>query len=52
MRMLHDLDGQEVNEVLRPDLQRIYEDEPQDVALPETSDLNDIIPFIFGGRCW
>lgn len=52
MKALHDLDAQQVNDILRPDLQRVHEDEPQNAALPELPDLNARIRYIFGGRGW
>ena len=53
MKALHDLDGQQVNETLRPDLQRVHEDEPApQQAIPELPDLNARIRYIFGGQGW
>ena len=48
MKALHELDALAVNDLLRPDLQRVHEDEPQNAALPELPDLNARIRFIFG----
>lgn len=53
MKALHNLDGWDVDESLRPDLQRIHEDEPDaKPSVPELTDLNACIQYIFGGRGW